>query len=125
VDFVRLAARYCQLKKRGKNYWALCPFHKEKTPSFSIDAENGLYHCFGCKEGGNVFSFLQKMEGVSFGEAVRLLAAEAGIDVTSYEGRGAPDEDERVSLREAHELATTFYQKCLEKARGGPERAST
>ncbi len=119
MDFVRLAARYCQLKKRGKNYWALCPFHKEKTPSFSIDAENGLYHCFGCKEGGNVFSFLQKMEGVSFGEAVRLLAAEAGIDVTSYEGRGAPDEDERVSLREAHELATTFYQKCLEKARGG------
>ncbi|MHC4789738.1 MAG: DNA primase, partial [Planctomycetota bacterium] len=79
VDFVRLASRYCDLKKKGKSYWGLCPFHKEKTPSFSVDPENGLYYCFGCKEGGK-------------GEMAR--------------------------LREVNELATSFYEKCLEKGRG-------
>ncbi len=120
VDFVRLAGRYLQLKKRGKSYWALCPFHDEKTPSFSIDPDNGLYYCFGCKEGGNVFTFLQKMEGLSFGDALRKLAEEAGVDISQYRSSdGSSDETSR--LREALELATSFYQKCLQKARGSKE----
>ncbi|MFO8007669.1 MAG: DNA primase [Candidatus Brocadiia bacterium] len=118
ADFVRLAGRYLDLTKRGKNYWALCPFHNEKTPSFSIDPDDGLYYCFGCKEGGNVFTFLQKMEGVSFGEALRQLAAEVGIDLSEYAGQGGPSADEMGRMRQALELATAFYQKCLQKARG-------
>jgi len=118
VDFVRLAGRYLDLKKRGKSYWALCPFHKEKTPSFSIDPERGFYHCFGCKEGGNVFSFLQKMEGLTFREALEKLAREAGIDLSQYRGAAAPSAGEFSRLRQALELAASFYQKCLEKARG-------
>lgn len=117
VDFVRLAGRYCDLKKKGKNFWALCPFHKEKTPSFSVDPENGLYHCFGCKEGGNVFTFLQAMEGLSFGEALRKLAAEAGVDLSQYETTSGPSQSEMPRLREINELATSFFQKCLEKAK--------
>lgn len=119
VDFVRLAARYSDLKKKGRNYWGLCPFHEEKTPSFSVDPENGLYYCFGCKEGGNVFTFLEKMEGLSFGEAMRKLAAEAGVDLSQYEAESGPSRSELSTLREINELATSFYQKCLEKGRGG------
>lgn len=118
VDFVRLAGRYCDLKKKGRNYWALCPFHKEKTASFSIDPENGLYYCFGCKEGGSVFTFLQAMEGLSFGEALRKLAAEAGVDLRQYETAGGPAQSELTRLREVNELATSFFHRCLEKAKG-------
>jgi DNA primase len=118
VDFVRLASRHCDLKKKGKSYWALCPFHEEKTPSFSIDPDNGLYYCFGCKEGGNVFTFLEKMEGLSFGEALRRLAAEAGVDLSRYETSDGPSRDELAGLRRVNELATSFYQKCVAKARG-------
>jgi len=118
VDFVRLAGRYCELKKRGRSYWGLCPFHKEKTPSFSVDPENGLYFCFGCKEGGNAFTLLQKLEGLSFAEALSRLAAEAGVDLKQYQGAAGPSRGELTKLREVNELAASFYQKCLEKAKG-------
>jgi DNA primase len=118
VDFVRLAGRWCDLKKKGRNYWGLCPFHEEKTPSFSVDAENGLYYCFGCKEGGNAFTLLQKLEGLTFSEALARLAAEAGVDLSQYAGESGPSRGEMGRLREVNELATSFYQKCLEKGRG-------
>jgi len=119
VDFVRIVGRYCDVKQRGNRYWALCPFHEEKTPSFSIDPDNGLYYCFGCKEGGNVFTFLQKMEGLTFGEALKTLAAEAGIDLSQYSGANGASTGRATKLREIHELATAFYQKCLSKSSGG------
>jgi len=122
VDLVRLFGRYCDLKKKGKKFWALCPFHKEKTPSFSIDPESGLYYCFGCKEGGNVFTFLQAMDGLSFGEALKKLAAEAGVDLSRYRSEDGPSRDELAKVREVNELATSFYSRCLEKA-GGAEVA--
>jgi DNA primase len=118
VDFVRLASRFCELKKKGRTFWALCPFHKEKTPSFSVDPENGLYYCFGCREGGNAFSLLQKLEGLSFGEALRSLAAEAGVDLSQYESQPGPGPDEMGRMRQLNELATSFYERCLQKARG-------
>ncbi len=121
ADFVRIVGRYCDLERRGGRFWGLCPFHKEKTGSFSVDPDNGLYYCFGCKEGGNVFTFLEKMEGLSFPEAVRALAAEAGIDLSQYELRSGPAKGELSRLREINELATVFYEKCLEKARGAEE----
>ena len=78
-DIIEVVSRYVGLKKRGKNYIGLCPFHKEKTPSFTVSAEKQMYHCFGCGKGGNLFTFLMEMDKVSFVEAVRSLASKAGI----------------------------------------------
>ncbi len=119
VDFARIVGRYCEVTSRGGRFWALCPFHQEKTPSFSIDPEEGLYYCFGCKEGGNIFTFLQKMEGLSFGEALRTLAGEAGVDLARYRAGDGPAPGKLTRLREVNELATAFYQKCLAKSSGG------
>jgi len=119
TDIVRLVGRHCELKKKGARYWALCPFHKEKTPSFSVDPQTGLYYCFGCKEGGSVFTFLQKMEGLSFREALQRLASEAGVDLRRYGSPDAPSQSLMGRLRAAHELATSFYQKCLQKSESG------
>lgn len=78
-DIVEIVSGYLSLRKRGKNYFGLCPFHTEKTPSFSVNPDLQIFHCFGCKAGGNVFTFIMKLEGVTFPEAVRTLAQQAGI----------------------------------------------
>jgi len=78
-DIVDIIAAYVRLKKRGKNYLGLCPFHTEKTPSFTVSAEKQMYHCFGCGKGGNIFTFLMEIDKISFVEAVRSLALKAGI----------------------------------------------
>jgi DNA primase len=80
-DIVEVISGYVQLKKRGKNYLGLCPFHTEKTPSFTVSAEKQMYHCFGCSKGGNIFTFLMEMDKISFVEAVRSLASKAGINI--------------------------------------------
>jgi len=79
ADIVEVISGYVHLKKRGKNFLGLCPFHTEKTPSFTVSAEKQMYHCFGCGKGGNIFTFIMEMDKVSFVEAVRSLAAKAGI----------------------------------------------
>ena len=70
TDIVNIIGQYVQLKKSGKNYTGLCPFHEERTPSFSVASDRQFYHCFGCGRGGNVFNFIQELEGLSFQEAV-------------------------------------------------------
>jgi DNA primase len=119
VDFLRIVGRHCELTRKGKNYWACCPFHEEKTPSFSVDPDKGLYHCFGCKEGGNVFTFLEKMEGLGYREALNRLAAEAGVDLGRYESEPGTSQDESARLRGLNELACNFYQQCLHKSEAG------
>jgi len=118
ADVARIVGRYCELTRKGSRYWACCPFHKEKTPSFSLDADSGLFYCFGCKEGGNIFQFLQKVDGLTFAEALGKLADEVGMDLSAYAGRSSSDRGELGRLRELNELATSFYQKCLEKSAG-------
>ncbi len=90
-DIVEVISGYVQLKKRGKNYLGLCPFHTEKTPSFTVSAEKQMYHCFGCSKGGNIFTFLMEMDKVSFVEAVKSLASKAGIQIPE-ENRPATEE---------------------------------
>ena len=81
VDLVEVVSFYIDLKKVGKNFVGFCPFHSEKTPSFTVSPEKQIFHCFGCQTGGNLFSFIMQMEDCSFPDAVRLLAQRAGITV--------------------------------------------
>ena len=78
VDILDVIGEYVQLKKQGRNYIGLCPFHGENTPSFSVSPDKQLYHCFGCGAGGNAFTFLEQIEGFTFVEAVETLAKQIG-----------------------------------------------
>jgi len=80
-DIVSIASNYLQMEQKGRRFWACCPFHNEKTPSFSINNEDGIYYCFGCKESGDVIKFVQKMENIDFMDAVKLLADKVGMEV--------------------------------------------
>ena len=80
-DLVSIASNYLRLEQKGRRFWACCPFHNEKTPSFSINAEDGIYYCFGCKESGDVIKFVEKMENIEFYDAVKFLADKAGMQV--------------------------------------------
>lgn len=105
------------LKKKGRRFQGLCPFHKEKTPSFHVNPDAGVYHCFGCKESGDVFTFLMKADGYTFHEAVRALAERAGIPIEEDRGQ-APSEaerhrKEREALYGAMNVAAAFYEEQL------------
>ena len=112
TDIIDVISQYVTLKKRGKSFLGLCPFHSEKTPSFSVDPLRGFYHCFGCGAGGNVFTFVMEMEKVGFPEALRSLAQKAGITLPVYQ-----EDDTRIKETEllylANQYAMTFFRKCL------------
>ncbi len=118
IDIVDLVRQYVpHLKKAGKTWKACCPFHKEKTPSFTVDGEKGLYYCFGCQEGGDIFDFLMKIENLSFNEAVRKLADVAGVEYRPQGGFSAA-EQQRMNARKTLDFAKGFYHKNLMSAGG-------
>ena len=84
IPIDQVIGEYVSLKKAGTNFKGLCPFHEEKTPSFSVTPNKGIFKCFGCGEGGNVFTFLMKHENLSFVESVQFLARRQGIDISGY-----------------------------------------
>lgn len=108
VDLVDLVGDYVRLKKQGHRFVGLCPFHNEKTPSFSVDGRQDLFYCFGCKRGGDLFKFVEEIEGVGFLDAVRLLADRAGI-VIIEEGGSYAETDERESMHSALRFAARFF----------------
>lgn len=118
TDIVEVISQYVGLKKRGKGFIGLCPFHQEKTPSFHVDPVRSFYHCFGCHEGGNVFTFLMKMERIGFPEALRFLAEKAGIDLPKIDSDDV-QEKETEALYHAHQMACDFYKQCLYETKGG------
>ncbi len=121
VDIVSVVREYVRLEKKGKNYWALCPFHTEDTPSFSVTPEMDIFKCFGCGKGGDVFTFMMEIEGCEFPEAMRMLADRAGVELPS----GKQSEEERsrrqqfFSLNEyvAERYQEAFWSKPGEQAR--------
>jgi DNA primase len=126
ADIVRIVGDYIKLKKSGaQNYSGLCPFHGEKTPSFSVHATRQFYHCFGCHASGDVFSFVQKIENITFPEAVRAVAQKLGIALpkASY---ASPAEAQEAKLRgvllEMHERAGAFFQEYLKRPEGAHAR---
>ncbi|UCF04445.1 MAG: DNA primase [bacterium] len=114
TDIVSVISALIDLKKTGRNFKALCPFHGEKTPSFIVSPEKQIYHCFGCGKGGNVFHFLMDHEGISFVEAVRRLGKDLGVDVDRYIGRGE-ERGKRDPFYRAMEFVTEYYQEALRK----------
>lgn len=120
-DIVAVVSEYVPLKRKGKNFWGCCPFHHEKTPSFSVAADKGFFYCFGCQAGGNVLNFLMKIENLSFFEAARLLAQKLNIPVPEKEKseQEMAREKEMAKLYRANELAKDFFQACLLKSAYG------
>jgi len=116
ADIYDVVAQYVDLKKRGRNYFGLCPFHAEKTPSFSVAPDKQIYHCFGCGSGGNVFSFIVEHEKVTFVEAVQQLGEKYGIQV-QYES-GSASTEFFSSLYQAHHVAAELYHNTLYFDRG-------
>jgi DNA primase len=126
VDIVDLISGYVSLKKTGKNHLGLCPFHAEKTPSFNVNPEKQIFHCFGCGVGGDAFKFLELQEGLNFPEAVRQLAGKAGIPLPADSGSRREDkkaEDERKALLTIIADASSYYRKELEGPAGNAARA--
>lgn len=115
IDIVELIGSYLPLKRSGANHLGLCPFHSEKTPSFNVNAPRQIFHCFGCGVGGDAFSFVMRMEGLSFPEAVRRLAERAGIEVEEEQLTPAEEQQrqERERLLRISEVAAAFYHQLL------------
>jgi DNA primase len=115
ADILRVVSDYVSLKKKGNNYWACCPFHSEKTPSFSVHPAKGLFKCFGCGKGGSVIIFVKEIEGCSFPEAVKLVAEKCGVAIPAAEdSRDLEERDkQRADLLQLNQWATEFFEQNL------------
>ena len=113
IDIVDLISQHITLKKAGRNFKALCPFHKEKTPSFVVSPERQIFKCFGCSAGGDIFKFMMLFDGLSFGEAVRELAKRAGVTLRRF--RPSEDYEEKEKLLAINHLAAEYYHFVLTK----------
>ncbi|MFO0555418.1 MAG: DNA primase [Polyangiaceae bacterium] len=123
TDIAALIGETVRLTRRGRSMVGLCPFHKEKSPSFHVHPERGFYHCFGCQESGSAVDFVMKTNGLEFVEAVRMLAERAGIQIEEQRGNGAQDRAQRTERDEllgVMNLAASFYERCLGLASEGP-----
>jgi len=121
-DIVDVVSGYLSLRRKGQSYFGLCPFHKEKTPSFSVNVDMQIFHCFGCGAGGNVFTFIMRMEGLTFPEAVKLLAKQAGIALPE-ETENFEEYREKEALYFANNLAAGFFQKMIHTEQAAKARA--
>lgn len=115
-DIVDIISQYVILKRSGRNFFGLCPFHKEKTPSFSVSPDKQIFHCFGCGAGGNVIHFISKIENVDFKESLEILADRAGIKLPTLEGTVDSKRQElKEKVYEINKLAAMFYHEALYK----------
>ncbi len=121
VSIVEVVSGYVTLKKAGRNHIGLCPFHSEKTPSFTVNDDRGLFHCFGCGAGGTVFTFLMRADRIEFPEAVEALARRAGVALPRRSD-GDPGSDQRSALIELNEIAQRCFREALQSARGAVAR---
>ncbi len=112
ADIVEIVGAHVRLRRAGRNFVGLCPFHNEKTPSFSVNAERGFFHCFGCGVGGSAFNFIMRVEGLTFPEAVRSLAKKYGVTIPEHDVAG-PAAGEREAMLKASEVAAEFFSHVL------------
>ena len=126
ANIVDVISEYVVLKKAGRNHLGLCPFHAEKTPSFTVSPEKQIFYCFGCHTGGNIFSFLMQKDGLSFPDAVRAVAGKYGIEVPDYHLTPAQKREvsEKDKIYRVNELAMRFFYKNLNDAQTGSKAMS-
>jgi DNA primase len=118
VDIVEVVSEYVHLEQKGTRYWGLCPFHQEKTPSFSVTPDKNIFYCFGCQKGGSVFNFIMEMEGIPFPEAVERLGERVGIKVDSGDSGDTGDDTYR-ALAELYERITHTFEYFLWEHQAG------
>ena len=115
-DIVDIISQYVHLKRKGRNYFGLCPFHNEKSPSFSVSPDRQIFHCFGCGVGGNVYTFLMKIEGITFKEALEQLAERANIQLPTLQSNADTAKEELKSkVYKVNEFTAEFYHQNLYK----------
>ena len=115
-DIVDVISQYVHLKRSGRNFFGLCPFHNEKSPSFSVSPDKQIFHCFGCGVGGNVFSFITQIEGINFVEAVQMLAERANIQLPTLQDNGNSQREElKAKVYKVNEFTAEFYHQNLYK----------
>ena len=115
-DIVDIISQYVHLKRSGRNYFGLCPFHNEKSPSFSVSPDKQIFHCFGCGVGGNVFTFLTKIEGINFIEAVQTLAQRSNIQLPTLDGGGDTAKEKlKAKVYQVNEFTAKYYHENLYK----------
>jgi DNA primase len=117
TDIVQVISEYVQLKKRGKNYLGLCPFHSEKDASFTVSPDKQIFHCFGCNEGGNAFAFLMKIENINFVEAVEELSIKTNVQIPKV-GRHGPSKSDKDKLYQVMVMASKFFEEQLSAPSG-------
>jgi DNA primase len=122
VDIASFIGQYVQLRKRGNDLVGLCPFHSENTPSFHVHPDRGFFKCFGCGTGGDLITFVQKLENASFGDAVRMLAAKAGIELEPEDPRKTRARSEREAIYEANRVAAEYFARTLAAETGAAAR---
>ncbi|MDQ2679440.1 MAG: DNA primase [Candidatus Eremiobacteraeota bacterium] len=122
IDIAAFIGAYVQLRKRGNDLVGLCPFHSERTPSFHVHPDKGFFKCFGCDKGGDVIAFVQNLENVPFPEAVRMLAARAGVELEAESPGAARQRGEREVIYEANQIAVAFFAAALRDERGAKAR---
>ena len=119
-DIVDVISQYVKLQRKGSSYFGLCPFHNEKTPSFSVSPAKQMYYCFGCGAGGNVFTFIMEYENFSFGEALKFLADRAGVELSQieYSKEAQEQANQRNSLLEIQKAAASYFYYNLRRENG-------
>ncbi|MEA1960314.1 MAG: DNA primase [Bacillota bacterium] len=120
VDIVDLVSETVKLNRKGNRYWGLCPFHQEKTPSFSVSRDKQMFYCFGCHAGGNLFSYVMKIDGVDFREAVEILAAKAGVELLQSGDKNKIDYRKQVAA--VNLAAAEYYQQMFFSPQGSKAR---
>lgn len=124
ANIVHVVGDYVRLQRAGAGRWkGLCPFHQEKTPSFNVNEDQQFYHCFGCKASGDVFKFVQEIEGVSFFESLQSLAERYGIPIPKRRDLSDAETDRRTAIFRMYEIAGEYYREALRGAAGGEARA--
>jgi DNA primase len=125
ANIVQVVQEYVSLKRAGRVYKGLCPFHSEKTPSFQVDPDKGFFYCFGCQKGGDVFAFIELQENVGFGDALKILAQKTGLalpEPTESDPSARQDAAIREALLKVHEVAAAYFTEQLASPGGGRAR---